>query len=316
MGRQEECICIVFGCNVKMQRWQDRRKILGIGRLGDFETRLDGCYNAGKVEERLKPLSKEAVQRNLDTRFIGRKLIYYARIASTNDIAKQMADSGEPEGTVIVADEQMAGRGRFGRTWIAPPNSSLLMSIVLRPALQAAQIGRVTMAIALGICDAILASTGLDARIKWPNDILLNGKKCAGVLSEANTTDGGIEYVVCGLGVNVNFSAMGSGIPDEATTLADEAGMYVERERLLGAILGAIEQRYVHMRNGASLHAEWAARLATLNRAIRALTPWGEETGVAEAVDEVGALVLRRADGSSIRLVSADVTLLAGKESD
>ncbi len=278
--------------------------------MGDFETGPDGCYNASEMDARLKPLSEEAIRQNLDTQFIGRKLVYYERVGSTNDIAKLLAQSGEPEGTVVVADEQIQGRGRFGRMWIAPPYSSLLVSIVLRPALQPAQIARVTMAVALGACDGIRATTQLDARIKWPNDILLNRKKCAGMLSEANTTGGQIEHAICGLGVNVNFSAADSGIPEEATTLADEAGRLLDRERLLGAILTAIEQYYVRLKSGASLRGEWAARLATLDQQIRARTPWGEETGIAESVDEDGGLVLRRADGSSIRLVSADVTLL------
>lgn len=294
MRRQEEC----------------KSKARGIAQLGDLETGRGGCYNAAEMDERLKPLSQEALRHNLKTEFIGRNLVYYERIGSTNDIAKQFAESGEPEGTVVVADEQLAGRGRFGRTWKAPPYSSLLVSIVLRPALQPAQIARVTMAIALGACDGITAITGLDARIKWPNDILLNGKKCAGVLSEANTTGVQIEYAVCGLGVNVNFSAAGSGIPEEATTLADEAGRVFEREQLLAEILTAVEQYYLRLKNGETLHTDWAARLATLNQSIRARTPWGEETGIAEAVDEDGALVLRRADGSLVRLVSADVTLL------
>jgi BirA family biotin operon repressor/biotin-[acetyl-CoA-carboxylase] ligase len=284
--------------------------------VGDFETRMTGCYNNGAMDKRLKPLSEETVRRNLNTQFVGRKFVYYERIGSTNDIAKQLAQSGEPEGTIVVADDQVAGRGRFGRTWVAPAYSSLLVSLILRPPLQPAQIARVTMAVALGACDGIHSSARLDARIKWPNDILVKGKKCAGVLSEANITGGQIEYAVCGLGVNVNFSAAGSGIPEEATTLADETGSYVERERLLGAILSAIEQYYVRIKNGGTLHAEWAARMATLHQAIRAQTPWGEETGLAEAVDEDGALVLRRADGSAIRLVSADVTLLPRKAPD
>lgn len=294
MGRQEE-----FSRNVR-----------GIAQLGDFETRGGGCYNADEMDERLKPLSEEAIRQNLKTEFIGRKLVYYERIGSTNDIARELAESGEPEGTVVIADEQVAGRGRFGRTWIAPPYSSLLVSIILRPALRPAQIARVTMAVALGACEGIVADTGMDTRIKWPNDILLNGKKCAGVLSEANTTDERIEYAVCGLGVNVNFSAAAGGIPEDATTLADEAGKHLRREPLFVAIMTAIEQYYVRLKNGGTLHADWAARLATLKHSIRARTPWGDEAGIAEAVDEDGALVLRRADGSSVRLVSADVTLL------
>ena len=263
-------------------------------------------------------LSAETIAHKLNTRLLGHRVIYYETVGSTNDIAKQLAEAGEPEGTVVIADEQTAGRGRMARTWIAPARSSILMSLILRPPLAPPQLARATMAVALGACDAIRSETHLDAMLKWPNDILLNDNprkdrgagKCAGILAEANILGDQIEYVIVGLGVNVNFSAKSvDGIPLEATTIADELGRSFPRIQLVQAILRAVESYYLRLKRGDNLHGEWAARLATLHQSVRAQTPWGEEIGVAEDVDENGALLLRRADGTTVRLIAGDVTL-------
>ena len=255
-------------------------------------------------------LSAEQISQNLNTQQMGHRVVYYETVGSTNDIAKQLAEAGEPEGTVVIADEQTAGRGRMARTWIAPARSSILMSLILRPALTPLQLARATMAVALGACDAIVAETQLDARLKWPNDILLNGKKCAGILAEANILDDQVQYVIVGLGVNVNFSAKSvESIPPDAATIADELGRSFPRIQLVQSILRAVESYYLRLKRGENLHEEWAARLATLHQNVCAQTPWGEESGLAESVDENGALLLRRADGTTVQLIAGDVTL-------
>jgi BirA family biotin operon repressor/biotin-[acetyl-CoA-carboxylase] ligase len=256
------------------------------------------------------PLSADVLARGLGTRVLARRVVYHKRVGSTNDIAKQLADAGEPEGTLVIADEQSGGRGRVGRTWIAPARSSILMSLILRPALAPHQLARVTMAIALGACEGIRAATGLDAQIKWPNDILLNGKKCAGILAEGEIVGNQVEYVVVGLGVNVNFSAaLVAGIPPDATTIADQLGKPFPRAPLTQFVLAKIEHYYLQLRAGENLRAEWTARLVTLHQRVRVHTPWGVEGGLAVDVDDDGALLLRRADGSLARLSAGDVTL-------
>ena len=174
-------------------------------------------------------LSSETISRELGTRVVGRRVVCYERVGSTNDTAAQLADAGEAEGAVVIADEQTHGRGRIGRAWLAPAQSSILMSVLLRPDARACkQIG---MAVALGACDAIEQVTDLKPQLKWPNDILLNGKKCAGILVEAKTLGDEIEYAIVGMGVNVNFRAAEiEGIPRDATTIADELGAGVPRE--------------------------------------------------------------------------------------
>jgi BirA family biotin operon repressor/biotin-[acetyl-CoA-carboxylase] ligase len=255
-------------------------------------------------------LSAESIARGLDARLLARRIVYHERVASTNDIAKRLADAGEPEGTLVIADEQTAGRGRLGRAWIAPPRSSLLLSIILRPNLAPHQTARVTMSVALGACEGIRAVTEMDARLKWPNDILLHGKKCGGILAESSTFEQRVEYVIVGLGVNVNFArANVEELPADATTLLDELGAPVPRVPLAQSILRAIERYYVRLRAGENLRGEFATRLTTLDQRVRAQTAWGTEEGIAADVDDDGALLLRRADGSMTRLIAGEVTL-------
>ncbi len=255
-------------------------------------------------------LSSESITHGLNTRLLARRVVYHECVESTNDLAKQLADAGEPEGTLVIADEQTAGRGRLGRAWFAPPRSSILMSLILRPALAPHQTARVTMAVALGACDGIRAATGLDAQIKWPNDILLRGNKCAGILAEAGITGDRLDYVVVGIGLNVNFAVIDHpDLPRDVTSIADELGKPTPRAPLVQAILRQIERHYLRLGAGENLRAEWAARLVTLHQPVRAQTTWGVEEGITENVDDVGALLVRRADGSLARLIEGDVTL-------
>ena len=255
-------------------------------------------------------LNAGAITLGLNTQILGRRIICLEQTESTNDVARQLADAGEPEGTVVIADEQTAGRGRLGRSWVAPPRSSILMSLILRPNIAPPQVTRMTMAVSLGACDAIQAETGLNARIKWPNDILLNGKKCAGILSEAPMVGNQVEYVIVGLGVNVNFSVANiPDIPSNATTIVDELGKTASRESLVQAILRAAEKYYLQLKNGNDLREAWKNKLATLGQTVRAQTAQGIEEGIAKDVDADGALILRRADGSIVRLIAGDVTL-------
>lgn len=257
-------------------------------------------------------LSVAAITGELGTHRFGRRVVYREMVNSTNDIARDLADAGEPEGTLVIADEQTAGRGRMARRWVAPARSSILMSLVLRPDLAPHQLARAVICLALGTCDAIRTVTGLDSTLKWPNDVLVNGKKCAGLLAEAKITGDQVEYVIAGLGLNMNFSvAAVPAIPPEATTIADELGRHLAREPLVRAILTESEPYYERMQAGENLRSEWAARLSTLHRQVRALTPGGEEVGVAESVDDDGALLVRRADGSTIALLAGDVTLVS-----
>ena len=154
----------------------------------------------------MSKLSAETISAALTTRQLGRSLLWFTQIGSTNDVAHDQARSGAPDGLLIVADEQTAGRGRLDRRWWAPPGSSLLMSLLLRPALPPSRAGQLTMCLGLAAVEGIEAVTGLQPALKWPNDLLLDGRKLGGMLTELRLDGEQLAYAVLGLGINVNVN--------------------------------------------------------------------------------------------------------------
>jgi BirA family biotin operon repressor/biotin-[acetyl-CoA-carboxylase] ligase len=260
------------------------------------------------------------IQAALTTRVFGRELVYLPRTGSTNDVAKDLAAQGAPEGTVVLADEQMTGRGRMGRRWLAPPGTCLLCSILFRPHLPPTQAQRLTMLCSLAAADAVEQVAGLRVSVKWPNDLVIESQisnlksrnwcKLAGVLTETGVMGDRLDFVVVGIGINVNVEpdVIPTLAPDATSVLA-EVGRRVDRGALLVALLDGVERRYEALRAGASPHREWAARLATLGQPVAVTTSEEVLTGVAESVDEDGALLLRTPDGALRRLLAGDVTL-------
>jgi BirA family biotin operon repressor/biotin-[acetyl-CoA-carboxylase] ligase len=246
----------------------------------------------------------------------GDEMVMLPRVGSTNDVAKEMAVDGAPEGTVVVADEQTAGRGRLGRRWLAPPGTCLLCSILFRPQLSPDQANRLTMLCAMAAADAIEQVSGLTMALKWPNDLVVESydarswRKLAGILTETGMTGKQLDFVVVGIGLNVNVPP--DALPDldpNATSILAQIGHEVSRASLLAALLEHIEARYERFRSGESPRDEWAERLATLGQRVKVVTGDDVLTGVADSVDENGALLLRTDDGERRRLLVGDVTL-------
>ena len=249
-----------------------------------------------------------------------RDVICLAQVGSTNDAAKELASQGAPEGTVLVADEQTAGRGRLNRSWIAPPGTSLLCSILFRPDLLPTQANRLTMLCSLAAADAVEQMTGLSVLVKWPNDLIVQTqsshrssrewRKLAGILTETGLVGDKLVSAIVGIGVNVNVQPeILPHLAPGATSILAETGVETDRSKLLSALLEGVETRYQRLKAGENPRHEWASRLATLGQRVQVKTPGGVLKGVAEAVDEDGALLLRMADGSMRHLLTGDVTL-------
>ncbi|MHB1131987.1 MAG: biotin--[acetyl-CoA-carboxylase] ligase [Chloroflexota bacterium] len=260
-------------------------------------------------------LSPAAVAASLRLARFGRHYHYYERAGSTNDIARDLARQGAPEGTLVLADEQTAGRGRLGRVWLAPPRSCLLMSLLARPALALTQSFRLTMLAACATVAAVEVVTGLRPRLKWPNDLLLGEKKLAGILSEASAIGERLEWIVVGIGLNVNFEPAGfAEVAATATSLCAALGRPVPRRELLVEFLWQVEQRYPSLSGEGEddpLWAEWRGRLATLGAQVVVTEGERRERGLAFDVAPDGSLCLRRDDGSEIAIAVGDVTLRA-----
>ena len=252
------------------------------------------------------PLAVEAIQARLSSAPIGHRILYFPSVGSTMDVARQEAEQGAPEGTVVVADEQTAGRGRFGRHWVSGSEQNLLFSIVLYP--ERTALAGLNIIAPVAVITAIQRTTALSPTLKWPNDVLVAGKKVCGILMETAVQDGGIRYAVLGFGINVNFDP--SEVPQIAglgTSLSKELGEPVSREGVLEAVLEELSALYGRLKGWAAVRNRWEASLETLGSRIR--VQWGEqvEEGLAEAVDAEGNLLLRRSDGTVVTLSGGDV---------
>jgi BirA family biotin operon repressor/biotin-[acetyl-CoA-carboxylase] ligase len=243
-----------------------------------------------------------------------RRVVFFNRTGSTNDVALTLAAGGDAEGVVVIADEQTAGRGRRGHTWHSPPGSGLYVSIVLRPSPaktgDARTAGLLTLAAGVALAEAVEAMTGLRADIKWPNDLLVGRRKLAGILAEAATGDLG--HVVLGYGLNVSARALVPDIEHRATSIESELGRPVDRAALCAETIVAIARRYRDLLDGrfdAILDA-WRSRSPSSRHAgVTWHTPAGAVAGLTAGIDEQGALLVRVGDRVE-RIVGGELTWL------
>ena len=257
------------------------------------------------VENSLSPAS---ITRDLETRFVGQRVIYYPSLTSTMEVAKQeAARRGAAEGTVILADEQTAGKGRLERVWLSP-RGNIALSVILYPSLS--YLPSLIMLASLAVVHSIEAATGLKSQIKWPNDVLIDGRKVCGILIESNVQGSTVKYAIIGIGINVNLRlADFPEILPIATSLSDELGRDVSRLSVIRCLLVEIERLYLALSAGGSIYQEWRDSLVTLGRRVRVKTGQATYEGVAESVASDGSLLLRGLDGSLTRIVAGDVTL-------
>ncbi|OGN99290.1 MAG: biotin--[acetyl-CoA-carboxylase] ligase [Chloroflexi bacterium RBG_13_51_52] len=254
-----------------------------------------------------KDLSAAAITKGLKTRKIGRKVFYLPRVTSTMDIARSEAIKGAAEGTVVIAGEQTGGRGRLKRSWLAP-EGNIALSIILYPDIES--LPYLIMIASLAVVKIIESVTGLKAGIKWPNDILINGKKVCGVLIENEVRGNKVTYSIVGIGINVDLKvADHAEIATTATSLKDESGKDDLRIKIIRSLLTEFERLYLKLPDGKAIYEAWRNNLITLGKNVRVES--GNQTieGVAEAADEDGALVIHGADGTVTKVVAGDVTL-------
>lgn len=241
---------------------------------------------------------------NVQAALMPRSVRFYARVDSTNDIAHDWLLAGAATGTVVVADEQVKGRGRLGREWYAPPGTALLVSVILHPRLE--HVPFITMLGALAIADAIEHIGGLSTSIKWPNDVHLSGRKVSGVLPEAVWDGGTLRGVVVGIGINVSIDFAGTGLADTAISIEPALGRPVDRLALLVTLLNRID--YWSQNINKVLEA-WKGRLTTLGKRVSFEQESGIVQGTAVNVDEQGALLVQAVGGEIYRILAGDVAL-------
>lgn len=260
-----------------------------------------------------KPLTPTLITRGLNTRCIGQRVLVFPTVSSTMDIARQEALNKAPEGTAVIAERQTAGRGRLKRAWLTP-EGNIAVSVILYPPRERFQ--SLIMLASLAVLNSIRMTTGLTCRLKWPNDVLIRDKKVCGILIETKTQTNRLDYVIFGIGINVNMKlAEHPELQSIATSLADELGKPVSVIQLLRQLFTELERLYLGMLSGKSLFPEWSRNLSTIGKSVRVQSGDSVFDGNAESVNEDGSLLLRCTDGSVMRITIGDVTLREQKES-
>lgn len=258
-------------------------------------------------------LEEGDVLEGLQTKSFGRHLNLMEVTSSTQEAARLLAEEGAPEGTLVIAEEQTGGRGRQGKRWYSPARKGIWMSLLLRPQRPLSFAPQLTLLTAVAVCRAIRKVTGVDAGIKWPNDLLVQGKKICGILIESVGEDERIKYCIAGIGIDVNveLEELPSELHKVATSLKIESGQTQSRATLISAVMNELEQLYnLYEEEGfAPIGHLWEALSVTLGKRVTVKTPRGETEGTAEALDESGALVLLDDTGNHITIFSGDVQL-------
>ncbi len=264
-------------------------------------------YQLVAVPNRLLP---QELSWNLATRRVGKRIHAYEETDSTMDIAHRLAAAGEPEGSVVVAESQRSGRGRMGRGWASPKGKGIYCSILLRPPLQLSEVSRVTLMAAVAVARAVQQVTGIKAEIKWPNDVMVNSKKLAGILTELNGELNRVNYCVIGIGINVNTP--GRLLPPQGTSLAEEMGEKVDRIELARALFTQMDRLYAEFleRGVEPVLEEWRGFAGFLGRRVRVEVQGRRVDGQAMDVDASGALLVRTDAGLIESVLAGDVLVV------
>lgn len=255
--------------------------------------------------------SKSELLEGLESQVVGKKIFVFDTIDSTNACARTLGDAGTAEGAVVIADFQTNGRGRLGRTWIAEPNSNLLFSVLLRPSISVEKAGLLTLFASVAIARAIEHFIGKPVECKWPNDLLLGGKKFCGILLENSFHQSSLTYAVIGAGINVNQQKLPEGICEHGTSLAIETGKAYDRKQLFHTVLKEMDALYAPAQRGdySFIESEWSARCSMLGKTVTVRQDDRAIAGTALRLNHDAGLVIETVEGIQT-VYAGDVTVV------
>lgn len=286
-----------------------------INKLKEEGYIIESATNKGYVliesPDKLHPVE---IKELLKTKFIGNDIIYLDSVDSTNSYGKRLAENGFSDGTVIIAEEQTSGRGRLGRDWVSPKGKGIWMTIMLKPEIKPNLASQVTLIAALAVLKAIKAAYDMDIMIKWPNDLVINGKKVCGILAELGAEIERVNYLCVGIGINANLdeSDFKNQSLDMATSLKIAAGMEVERKKLIAHILDIFEEYYSMFLEKGSLEfmiEEYKKYLINMGKEVRLVAKNEEMHATAEDITYEGHLLVRLDDGTLKEISSGEVSV-------
>jgi BirA family transcriptional regulator, biotin operon repressor / biotin---[acetyl-CoA-carboxylase] ligase len=257
------------------------------------------------------PLRVDQIQGGLGTSRLGKKIHYFIKLDSTNSHARRLVEQGAQAGEVVIAESQTQGRGRLGRPWVSPPHVNLYLSIILRPKLPPVNAPQITLMAAVALAEALSAFIPVLPAIKWPNDVLAGGKKLAGILTESVCHGERIDFVILGIGVNINYPAesMPDAIRKRATSLISLTGASVSRESVVRRLIQDLDRCYGELEETGfqSLAPRWEARFELRGKKVRVEMTDRIIIGTARGIDRDGALILEDGRGELQRVVAGDV---------
>ena len=255
--------------------------------------------------------ASEILSRN-QASWVGKSIEYFEVTDSTNQRIYDFAEKGREEGLLAVAEEQTGGKGSRGRSWVSPPGTGIWMSLLLRPKVEPQKASMVTIVAALAMTKAMEKITGMEIRIKWPNDVVLNGKKVCGILTEMSAELEEIHYIIVGIGINANTESFPEDIQDRATSIYLESGKKVERAAFIAEFCVQFEQyyeRFLEMGNLAFLKEEYESYLINIGREVKIIKKKEERVRKALGINELGELIVAKSDGTTEIIFSGEVSV-------
>lgn len=284
-----------------------------VNQLKEAGYEVEAVRNRGyRIVSSPDAITAEELSSVIDSQWAAKKIYYFEETDSTNIRAKRLGDHGEPRGTLVVANQQNAGRGRRGRGWVSPEGCSIYMSLLLRPIFHPTKAPMLTLVMALAVAKGVNECTGLDVEIKWPNDIVINGKKLVGILTEMSTEVDYINHVVIGVGINVNMERMPEELQEKATSLRIESGHTQKRSELIAEIMRQFERYYalfLETQDLRKIQDEYNELLVNRDEEVRVLGTKDEYNAYALGINQEGELLVKRQDGITEAIFAGEVSV-------
>lgn len=284
-----------------------------VGQLKKEGYEIEAVQNRGYLLKTVEELfGQHELESRMATRWAGRPVLFFESVDSTNLQAKREAENGCGQGTLVVTDMQTAGRGRRGRAWSSPPGTNVYFTLILKPEYQPDEASMVTLVMALAVAEGIRAGCGVEAGIKWPNDIVVEGKKVCGILTEMSVERDYIHYVVVGAGINVGLQDFPPEVAPKAVSLEKVCGRKIARASLVADVTRAFEDYYdifEREHSLAGLMGQYNSLLVSLGREVCILDPRGEYRGISRGINEKGELLVELADGSVTAVYAGEVSV-------
>lgn len=284
-----------------------------INQLKEEGYEIEALQNKGYILRSYPDiLSKNEIASRLGTKWVGKNLYYYEDTDSTNADAMRLGEEGAEHGTLVVANHQNKGRGRRGRVWQSPVGTTISMSFLVKPEIAPGKASMLTLVMALAVAKGIEEACDLSTAIKWPNDILVNGKKVCGILTEMKAEMDYIHGVIIGVGINVNVESFPEELQSMATSLILEKGRKVSRAEVIERVAENFEEYYekfMEAEDLSLLRDLYEERLISKGKTVKVLDPQGEYTGISKGITDTGELVVETQDGKEQQVYAGEVSV-------